>query len=142
MNIKVLLVDDEEQFVEALAERLETRGFSVSKAFNGDQALTVLKDHPTDVVILDVVMPGKDGMETLHEIKIMNPLIEVIMLTGHATIETAISGLKLNAFDYLMKPTETPDLVAKITKAYARKAEQEERIRQAEINKIVASRGW
>ncbi len=142
MKVKVLLVDDEEQFVEVLAERLETRGFIVEKALSGDEGLAKIKSNPTDVVILDVLMPGKDGIQILREIKQMNPLIEVMMLTGHATIDTAIDGLKVGAYDYLLKPAETDDLVAKILRAFARKSEQEERIRRAEIDKIVASRGW
>lgn len=142
MDVRVLLVDDEKEFVETLGERLETRGFKVSKAFSGDECLAGLGNEQADVVILDVLMPGKDGIETLREIKQMNPLIEVIMLTGHGTIETAIEGLKLGAYDYLMKPCETTDLITKILRAFARKSEQEERIRRAEIDKIVARRGY
>jgi two-component system, OmpR family, response regulator CpxR len=141
-NIRVLLVDDEEQFVETLAQRLEVRDFSVSTADSGDAALGWLADHETDVIILDVLMPGKDGIQTLREIKRNNPLVEVIMLTGHATVETAIEGMKLGAFDYLMKPTDTNELVDKITRAHRRKSEQEERIRKAGIDNIVKTRGW
>lgn len=142
MEVKVLLVDDEPEFVDTLGERLETRGFHVHKAGGGDEALETLTSTKADVVVLDVLMPGKDGIQTLREIKQLNPLIEVIMLTGHATIETAIEGLRLGAYDYLMKPSETNDLIAKILRAYARKSEQEERIRRAEIDKIVAAKGW
>ncbi|MBI5248161.1 MAG: response regulator [Desulfomonile tiedjei] len=142
MDVKVLLVDDEQDFVESLGDRLESRGFKVSKCLSGDAGLARLREGPVDVVILDVLMPGKDGIQTLREIKQMNPLIEVIMLSGHSTIETAIEGLKLGAFDYLLKPSETTDLIGKILRAYARKSEQEERIRRAEIDKIIAARGW
>ncbi|MBI4965483.1 MAG: response regulator [Desulfomonile tiedjei] len=142
MAVKVLLVDDEQEFVDALADRLETKGFIITKAFSGEEGLAKLREKEVDVVVLDVLMPVKDGTETLREIKQANPLVEVIMLTGHATIESAIEGLKLGAYDYLMKPTETPNLIAKILRAYARKSEQEERIRRAEIDKIVATKGW
>lgn len=142
MRVKVLLVDDERDFVEVLAERLETRGFAVRKALSGNEALAQLKEEPADVVLLDVLMPEMDGIEALEAIKKLNPLIEVMMLTGHATIDTAIKGLRLGAYDYLMKPTDTDDLVSKILRAYARKSEQEERIKRAEIDKIVAQRGW
>jgi two-component system response regulator CpxR len=142
MAVRLLLVDDEQEFVDALADRLETRGFSVTKAFNAEEGLARLREKEVDVVLLDVLMPVKDGVETLRDIKQLNPLIEVIMLTGHATIESAIDGLKLGAYDYLMKPTDTEDLVTKILRAYARKSEQEERIRRAEIDKILASKGW
>lgn len=142
MTTKVLLVDDEEQFVEVLGQRLETRGFAVSSAFNGDDALAFLRDNEVDVVVLDVQMPGRDGIETLREIKSTKPIVEVLMLTGHGTVETAIEGMKLGAYDYLLKPTDTTELVDKISKADARKKEQEERIRRATVDRIVKSRGW
>jgi two-component system, OmpR family, response regulator CpxR len=142
MEVRVLLVDDEQEFVETLGERLESRGFHVSTAFNGDECLVRLRKEPVDVVVLDVLMPGKGGIETLGEIKRISPLIEVIMLTGHGTVDTAIEGLKLGAYDYLKKPTETKDLIEKILRAYAKKSEHEERIRRAEIDKIVAAKGW
>jgi DNA-binding NtrC family response regulator len=140
MKVRVLLVDDEEQFVETLALRLETRDFAVATAFNGDQALDHLKD--VDVVVLDVLMPGLSGIDTLREMKKIRPLTEVIMLTGHATVETAIEGMKLGAFDYLMKPTEIEELVEKINKAQKRKAEHEERIQKATIDRITRTRGF
>lgn len=142
MQIRVLLVDDEEEFVEALAERLETRDFAVFKAYSADQALTLIAQQEVDVVVLDVLMPGKDGIVALREIKERQPILEVIMLTGNATVESAVNGLKLGAFDYLMKPTETKELVEKIINAYKRKADQEARIRNAEIERIIISRGW
>jgi two-component system response regulator CpxR len=142
MKIRVLLVDDERDFAETLAQRLEIRDFAVTTAFGGDEALGLIKEREFDVVVLDVLMPGKDGIETLNEIKGLKPLIYVIMLTGNATVETAIEGMKLGAYDYLMKPTQTEDLVEKITKAFNLKSEHEDRIRKAEINGIVKRRGW
>ena len=142
MKIRVLLVDDEKEFTEVLAERLETRDFEVTKAFSGDEALGLLKDKHIDVVVLDVLMPGKDGLATLQEMKQMKPIVEVIMLTGHSTVETAVEGMKLGAFDYLMKPAETRDLIEKLVKAYKRKSEHEDRIRDAEIQRIMSTRGW
>jgi two-component system, OmpR family, response regulator CpxR len=142
MKIKVLLVDDEKEFVDALAERLELRDFEVAKAFDGDEAIEKIGNTHVDVVVLDVQMPGKDGIATLHEIKKAKPLVEVIMLTGNATVQTAIEGLQTGAFDYLMKPTETKDLIAKIVLAYKRKVEQEGRIQQAQIESIMLRRGW
>ncbi len=142
-NVTVLLVDDEKDFVEALAERLKLRGFSITICFDGEEAVNILKEQTTvDVVILDVQMPGLDGISTLREIKQLAPLIEVIMLTGHGTVQTAIDGMKLGAFDYILKPVKNEDLVDKINKGYARKIEQEERIRQAEIESIVKTKGW
>jgi two-component system, OmpR family, response regulator CpxR len=142
MSTKVLLVDDEEQFVDVLAQRLQTRGFTVSTAFNGDDAIALVEEHDVDVVILDVQMPGRNGIEALQEIKRIRPITEVIMLTGHGTVETAIQGMKLGAYDYLMKPTDTTELVEKITKAQQRKKDQEDRIRQAEVERLIKTRGW
>jgi len=141
-NVKVLLVDDEKDFVETLAERLKLRGFSITVCYDGENAVRTVEDAPVDVVVLDVQMPGLDGIATLREIKQSVPLIEVIMLTGHATVETAINGMKLGAYDYIMKPVENENLVDKISKAYARKMEQEERISQAEIENIMKTKGW
>ncbi len=141
MKIKVLLVDDEKEFVDALAERLAIRDFEVTKAFAGDEALDRISSVDVDVVVLDVAMPGKDGLTVLREIKKTKPLVEVIMLTGHATVQSAIEGLKSGAFDYLLKPTDTKDLSAKIVLAYKRKNEQEERIREARIEEIIPRRG-
>ena len=142
MKTRVLLVDDEKDFVETLSQRLEVRGFNVMTALGGDEALNLIRENDFDVVILDVQMPGKNGVETLIEIKKIKPLVHVIMLTGHATVKTAIEGMKLGAFDYLMKPTETEALVDKISKARNLKAEHEERIQKAEINGILKRRGW
>jgi len=115
------------------------RDFDVSTAFNGDDALEKVKKFNYDVVILDVLMPGMDGLEVLNKIKNLKPLTEVIMLTGNATVDNAIDGMKQGAFDFLMKPTDTEKLVEKVTNAYNRKAEQEERIRQAKVSDIIAS---
>ena len=140
--IRVLLVDDEEEFVETLAQRLEVRDFDVSTATSGADALEKVENEELDVVILDVQMPGVDGVEVLRRIKRSKPLTEVIMLTGHATVQTAIDGMKLGAFDFLLKPAETEELVEKVNRAFGRKAEQEQRIREAEIDEIVKRRGW
>ena len=139
MKIRVLIVDDEEEFVEQLSERLVLRNYDVSSCYSGEEAVKKLKAYNYDVVILDVAMPGIDGVETLHQIKQLKPLTEVIMLTGHATVESAIDGMKLGAFDYLLKPAKTDELVGKVNKAHARKSEQEERIRQAKVNEIISS---
>ena len=136
MKIRVLLVDDEESFVEALAERLRARGLHATTAYSGDDALARLNEGDFDVVILDMVMPGKDGIQTLNEIKHYKPLVEVILLTGFATLDTAVASLQRGAFCYLMKPADMSDLLRNILNAYQRKAEQEERIRQAEIKRI------
>lgn len=142
MEINVLLVDDEKDFVESLAERLKIRDYKVTTAFSGDEAINLVKNNEFDVIVLDVQMPGKSGIETLKELKNLEQLAQVIMLTGHATVKSAIEGMKNGAYDYLMKPTETEDLVEMLNKAYKLVEEQRDRIRQAEINNIVKKRGW
>ncbi len=137
----VLLVDDEVPFVETFAERLEIRNLDISKAFNGEAALKALEANKNvEVVILDVRMPGMDGIETLTEIKKKFPLVEVIMLTGHADVESAIDGMKQGAFDYLMKPFDMDQLIAKVTEAAIKKRQHEEKIIQARIKEITSRR--
>ena len=138
---KVLLVDDEKDFVEMLSLRLKELGEKVSIAYSGQEGLDTLVNTPIDVVILDIKMPGMDGIETLKEIKIQFPLVEVIMLTGHGSTETAVEGMKLGAFDYLMKPADFGDLSTKLEGARKRKDEQEERIRKAEVKLLVRKSG-
>ncbi len=139
MKIRVLLVDDEKDFIDALAERLEVRRFEVMKAFSGDEALALLREHDTDVVVLDMLMPGKDGMQTLREIKEMRPLAEVILLTGHGTPGKGVDSIQTGAFQYMTKPASLKDLLENILNAYKRKSEQEERIRRADIRRIELS---
>ncbi|NVM21906.1 MAG: response regulator [Desulfobacterales bacterium] len=137
MKHRLLLVDDEEMFLEYLSRRLINRQYDVTTCLSGENALEKIADYDFDVVILDVLMPGIDGIETLQEIKKIKPLTEVIMLTGHASRESGIEGMKFGAYDYLRKPCDTEDLVSKINKAYNRKAEQEERIRQASAHEKI-----
>jgi DNA-binding NtrC family response regulator len=137
----IMLVDDEIPFVEAMTKRLRRRDLEVAQAFSGTEALEKLTDGgSTEVVILDVKMPGMDGIETLQAIKRKVPLVEVIMLTGHATVESAIEGMKCGAFDYLLKPCDMDHLLTKVSEAAARKRGQEEKIINARIEAITARR--
>jgi len=124
-RIRLLLVDDEEDFRTTLSSRLKKREFEVTQVESGYQALKVIKEQAIDVAIVDVKMPRMDGLETLRQMKQLNPLIEVIMLTGHASVESGIEGMRLGAFDYLMKPCDINDLILKIGDAYQRKLAQE-----------------
>jgi DNA-binding NtrC family response regulator len=140
--IKVMLVDDEAPFVETIAKRLSKRNLEVVPAFSGKEALELLEeDGQIDIVILDVKMPGMDGIETLREIKKNHPLVEVIMLTGHATVETAIDGMRYGAYDYLMKPCDMETLMLKVAEAEAKKARQEEKILEARMKEITLRKG-
>jgi DNA-binding NtrC family response regulator len=138
---RVLLVDDEKDFVEMLGLRLEEVGERVTHAYSGQECLKVLEEKPIDVVILDILMPGMDGIATLKAIKNRFPLVEVIMLTGHGTTESAVEGMKLGAFDYLLKPTHFESLTAKLEAARKRRDEQEERIRKAEAKLLMRKSG-
>jgi len=134
---KVLLVDDEVPFVDTMIKRLTKRNLDVLPAYAGEESLKKLAENKrVEVVILDVKMPGMDGIETLKEIKKAFPLVEVIMLTGHATVESAIEGMKLGAFDYLMKPSDIDLLVKKVTEAAAKKRRHEEKIIEAQMRDI------
>jgi DNA-binding NtrC family response regulator len=130
--IHLLLVDDELPFIEIISQRLRRRGFITACASDGQGALVQLDVNDSlEVVVLDVAMPGMDGLETLQRMKTSRPLVEIIMLTGQATINSAVEAIKLGAFDYLMKPCDLEELTAKIDQAAERK-----RKREAEILKI------
>ena len=139
----VMLVDDEAPFVETMAKRLKKRDLDVITAFSGQEALETLAEHQNvDVVILDVKMPGMDGIETLKKMKAAYPLIEVVMLTAHATVESAIEGMRFGAFDYLMKPCDMEQLMGKVSEATRKKQGHEDKIREAHVKEILAKRGY
>jgi DNA-binding NtrC family response regulator len=138
----ILIVDDEVPFVETTTKRLVKRNLSVKTALSGQAALdTLSKYHNIDVVILDVKMPGMDGIEALKKIKAGYPLAEVIMLTAHATVESAIEGMKLGAFDYLMKPCDMDQLMSKVQEATRKKRDHEEKIRVAKVKEALTKYG-
>ncbi|MFW6235644.1 MAG: response regulator [Desulfovibrionales bacterium] len=118
---RVLIVDDEPKLVETLVERLRNRGFAAAGADNGQAALEYLEGSLVDVVILDVMMKGMNGLEVLREIKDRWPQVQTIMLTGHASVESGLRGLRLGAFDYLIKPAPLDELIRKINQAMERK---------------------
>lgn len=119
---RVLLVDDEVDFLTSLGQRLVLRGLPTLTAANGPDALSILDEHPVDVVVLDVRMPGMDGIETLRRIKEGHPRVEVVMLTGHADLQSAIDGMRFGFFDYLTKPVQLPLLIEKIEDAFNRRS--------------------
>jgi len=137
--MKIMLVDDEERFLTTTQKLLTKKGIDVVTASSGAMALEILQQKYLHVVILDVKMPGMDGNETLKEIKRQFPQVEVIMLTGHATVESAIDGLKSGATDYLVKPAEIDELIAKAREAFQKRLVLEEKISMAQSRKYMKS---
>jgi DNA-binding NtrC family response regulator len=138
--VHLLLADDEKDFIETLCQRLNARGYGAEVVFNGKDALKRIENDETiDVVIMDITMPGMNGIETLLKIKKRRPLSEFIMLTGHATIQSAIEAIKFGAFDYLMKPCEIDQLVEKINSAAARKRDRENQITQIRMEPYITA---
>jgi len=127
--LTVLLADDEDRFRQATRRQLEVRGFRVIEAVNGKEAIAILNHENPDVIVLDQKMPVMDGIQAFIEIKKINPLIEVIMLAGQATVETALKIMKLGAFDYIMKPLNIDELLYKIEDAYTKRFLAEEKLK-------------
>ncbi len=123
--VRILVVDDEEDFLETLVNRLNRRGMSAQGALSGREALKMMEEKEFDVVVLDVRMPGMDGLEVLREVKNRWPFVEVILLTGHGSVESGIEGMRLGAFDYVMKPADLEVLLEKIHQAHERKTLRE-----------------
>jgi two-component system, OmpR family, response regulator len=119
--VRVLIVDDEDDFRDTIVKRLKARKLAAEGVASGILALEILKTKEFDIVVLDVKMPEMDGIETLRHIKKMRPEIEVIMLTGHASVEFGLKGMQLGAFDYVMKPAMLNELLDTITQAYNKK---------------------
>jgi DNA-binding NtrC family response regulator len=128
----ILVVDDENDFLETLVNRLNKRKLAAKGVTSGEAALDELKTRPYDVVVLDIKMPGgMDGIETLREMKRLQPLVEVLLLTGHASVETSIEGMQQGAFDYLLKPMRFDDLLTKLAQAFEKKAAYDKKIHAA-----------
>lgn len=131
-TLTTLFVDDEKDFLETILKRMKKRHVNAYGAEAGEEALSFLSHTPVDVVVLDIRMPGMDGIETLKEIKKRTPLVEVILLTGHASLEAAREGMEIGAFDFLMKPVDIDELLYKLEDAYKNKSIQESKIKQLE----------
>ena len=135
---RVLVVDDEVDFMETIVNRLKKRKIGAEGVTSGEAAVDLLNQELFDVVLLDIKMPGgMDGIETLRKIKKIQPLAEVLLLTGHASVETSIEGMKLGAFDYLLKPMKFEDLLIKMAAAFEKKAQHDQKIRNAKIQELI-----
>jgi DNA-binding NtrC family response regulator len=135
VKMKIMLVDDEERFLQTTQKMIAKKGYDAITVTSGEECLKKLAEDLVHVVILDVKMPGMDGVETLKHIKQKFPMVEVIMLTGHATAESAVEGLKLGATDYLTKPANIEDLISKAEEAFNKRIVLEEKIQMAEALK-------
>lgn len=142
MTEKVLLVDDEEEFVETLAERMRTRGMEVSTTNSGADALELVDDEAFDVVVLDLKMPGIDGLEALKRIKKRRPDIQVVLLTGHATVEKGVEAIKEGALEFLEKPIDLTALTDTIHRAKATKMVLVENETRERIKEILHQKSW
>lgn len=139
---RILVVDDEVDFLETIVNRLLKRKLNAIGAKSGEEAVALIKEQLFDVVLLDIKMPGgMDGIEVLREIKMIQPTVEVLLLTGHASVETSIEGMKLGAFDYLLKPVKFEELLQKIGAAFERKAGHDKKIRDAKIQELIRHPG-
>jgi DNA-binding NtrC family response regulator len=142
MTEKVLLIDDEKDFIEALSERMESRGMKVSSTVSPKEGLEIADKENFDAIILDLKMPEMNGLEVLKIIKEKNPDLQIILLTGHATVEKGIEAMKLGAMDLLEKPVDIATLTEKIKKAQARKMILVEKKNEEKIRKIMTSKSW
>jgi DNA-binding NtrC family response regulator len=139
---RVLLVDDEVDFTAVLKERMEARGLNVVTAASGPEAVQAVRKKTFDAIILDLLMPGMDGIETLKEILKLDDKAQVILLTGHATPKKGVEAIKQGAVDFLEKPADIQDMLGKIGEAAAKRMELVEKHSMDKIMDIVKSRGW
>jgi DNA-binding NtrC family response regulator len=141
-NARILLVDDETDFTDTMSQLLRTRGYQVTAVNGGESAIKALGQGRYDVMVLDLKMPGMDGMATLKEAKKLELFTETLILTGHATVDTALEAIKLGAYDYLTKPCDIDELVQKIQGARKKKDAAEEREISKKIDRIVEGKGF
>ena len=142
MTEKVLIVDDEQDFLDALSERMRARDMEVTTSTSAAVALKKAEKESYDAIVLDLMMPEMDGLEALKQIKKNNPELQVILLTGHATVEKGIEAMKLGATDFLEKPADIKTLTEKIKNAHASKMILVEKQTEEKIKSILAVKGW
>nr|MBF0222454.1 response regulator [Desulfobulbaceae bacterium] len=141
-DTSILLVDDEKDFVEVLSQRLEVKGFHVEAVYSGQDALDLLSHKSYDAIVMDLSMPGMDGMEALKVIRERRPNMQIIILTGHGTLESGIEAMKRGASDFIEKPVDFDVLVNKIIVAQNKRRELIEKKHTSELMKIMTSKGW
>ncbi|WP_028584944.1 response regulator [Desulfogranum mediterraneum] len=139
---KVMLVDDEGEFIELMSQRLETRGLKVIAVTCGEEAVAMIEDRNIDVAVVDLAMPGIDGIETLKQLKEKRPDLEVILLTGNATVKSGIAAMKNGAIDYLEKPVDLAVLMEAIRSAKETRMDVLEKRSAEEVKHILKSKSW
>ena len=142
MSDTVLLVDDEVEFVDTLAERMRSRGLQVDTAYNGEEAFIRISEKKYDAIVLDLAMPGMNGMEVLEKLRDENPDRQIILLSGQGTVKTAVEASKLGAMDFLEKPTDIETIIEKIREARANRMALDSKRSEKEIADILKRRGW
>jgi DNA-binding NtrC family response regulator len=142
IKANVLVVDDEEQFLKVFSQRLEGRGLKVDTSTTGEDALKRVKDKEFDAIVLDLVMPGMSGIETLKRIRAENPDVQIIILTGHGTIEKTVEAVKEGAIDFLEKPADLNKIMEKISEAKQKKVLLIEKKHEAHVKEILEKKGW
>jgi DNA-binding NtrC family response regulator len=138
----VLLVDDEEKFLKVLSQRMEGRGLKVETSTTGEEALKKVKGKEFDAIVLDLAMPGMSGIETLKRIRSENPDVQIIMLTGHGSVEKGVEAIKAGAVDFLEKPADINKIMEKIAEAKNKRVVLVEKKHEAHIKEILESKGW
>ena len=142
MSEKVLLIDDEQDFLDVLSERMKNRDIDVTATSSTKDALELAGNGAFDAIILDLQMPEMDGLQTLQKLKTLNPELQVILLTGHATVEKGVQAMKLGATDVMEKPADIQKLVDKIKSAHAKKIILVEKQTEEKIRSILGSKAW
>ena len=142
MSEKVLLVDDETDFLEIMSERMKTRGLDVSTSTSAKDALKLTQDENYDAVVLDLMMPEMDGIEALAALKEKHPELQIILLTGHGSVEKGVEAMKLGAMDFLEKPIDMNALTEKIKQAKAQKMILVDKKTEQKLKEIMTSKGW
>lgn len=142
LNAKVLLVDDEDDFLKTLTQRLEVRGLKVTGATRGEEAVDLVDKQEFDAIVIDLAMPGMDGLETLKQIKENHPEAEIIMLSGQGSIKKSTEAMKLGAEDFLEKPVDIQELLKKIAEAKGKRILILQEKSKEEIENILRSKPW
>ena len=136
-KINLMIVDDEEDFLNAIRRSLEIRDFHVTTANRGEKALEIAKSNPVDIAIVDLKMPGMNGLETLEALKKAHPWMEIIILTGHGTIDSAVEATQSGAYSYLQKPCELDTLMKMLIEAYKKRVMNKQQLAKKKMDELL-----